>query len=55
MSAYELSDPARIRMVRDSLAIWAKNNGIEPYEIRRAMALLMREQDQNRGRKAKEE
>jgi hypothetical protein len=42
---FELSKTDRIKFVRDSLAIWMKNNGIELFEIKRAIAMLYREED----------
>lgn len=51
---YNLSDINRIRFVRDSLALWLKNNRIEMYELNRAIAMLMREADEQRKREALE-
>ena len=45
---FHLSDTNRITLVRDSLVIWMKNNNIEMFEIRRAMAMLLREDEENR-------
>ena len=45
---FELSDAYRIKFVRDSLAIWMKNNNIEMFEVYRAIAMLLREQDDER-------
>ena len=45
---YHLSEPQRIQIVRDWLAIGMKNNDIQLHEVRRAMAMLMREDDEQR-------
>lgn len=49
---FELSDTYRIKFVRDSLAIWMKNNAIELFEVNRAIAMLLREQDDERRTRA---
>jgi len=45
---FELSDPNRIKFVRDSLITWMKNNNIEMFEVNRAIAMRLREQDDER-------
>ena len=45
---FELSDAYRITFVRDSLSIWMKNNNIEMFEVNRAIAMILREQDDER-------
>jgi hypothetical protein len=49
---FELSDTNRIKFVRDSLAIWMKNNAIELFEVKRGIAMLLREQDDERKTRA---
>jgi hypothetical protein len=51
---FSLSDPSRIKFVRDSIYIWATNNKIELYEIRRAIAMLLREHSEAQTQKALE-
>lgn len=46
--SFALSDRDRIHLVRDSLAIWMKNNNFALYEINRAIAMLLREDDELR-------
>jgi hypothetical protein len=46
--SFALSDQARIRLIRDGLAIWMKNNDYALYEINRAIAMLLREDDERR-------
>jgi len=45
---FELSDTNRIKFVRDSLVIWMKNNNIEMFEVNRAIAMLLRINDEER-------
>jgi hypothetical protein len=49
---FKLSDPDRIRLVRDSLVLWMKNNNFEVYEVRRALAMSLRIDDEDRKEKA---
>ena len=49
---FELSEANRIKLVRDSLVVWMKNNGIELFEVKRAIAMLYREEDDNRKTRA---
>lgn len=48
----KLSDPNRIKLVRDSLVLWMKNNNFEVYEVRRALAMSLRIDDEDRVAKA---
>lgn len=49
---YDLSDPARIKQVRDQLALWLTNNAVELHELRRALAMLLREDDERKKKEA---
>ena len=49
---FKLSDPDRIKFVRDSLIIWMKNNDIEMFEVNRAIAMILREEDDVRKTRA---
>jgi hypothetical protein len=46
--SFALSDQARIRLVRDGLALWMNNNKFALYEVNRAIAMLLREDDERR-------
>jgi hypothetical protein len=49
---FKLSDPDRIRLIKDSLMLWMKNNNFELYEVRRALAMTLRIDDEDRVTKA---
>jgi len=49
---FQLSDPNRIKLVRDSLIIWMNNNKIEMFEVNRAIAMILREEDETRKTRA---
>jgi len=49
---FKLSNSNRIRLVRDSLVLWMKNNNFEVYEVRRALAMSLRIDDEDRKEKA---
>lgn len=51
---FTLSDPQRIKIVRDWLVIGMKNNQISIFEVRRAMAMLLREDSERQAAEARE-
>ena len=51
---FKLSDPQRIKLVRDWLVIGMKNNQINIFEVRRAMAMLLREDSERQTAEAQE-
>lgn len=49
---FKLSDDKRIKIVRDWLAIGMKNQDFQLHEVRRAIAMLLREDDERRREEA---
>jgi|WetSurMetagenome_2_1015567.scaffolds.fasta_scaffold08687_8 hypothetical protein len=49
---FKESDPLRIKMVCLAFKNWMKNNKIELYEVTRAIALIDREEEENRSKRA---
>ena len=49
---FHLSDDRRILIVRDWLALGMKNNDFQLHEIRRAIAMLLRQDDERRREEA---
>jgi hypothetical protein len=51
---FKLSDPLRIKTVCLSLQAWMKKNDVKLFEINRAIAMLLRFEDENRASQARE-
>lgn len=43
---FKLSDPVRIKMVLLSLQTWMNKNKVELFEVNRAIAMMLRQEDE---------